>query len=96
LPFSHHSFFFSLNLDKNFFFGNPVIGNLTTLHRKWFAVAAAAANVSSFWTSPFINLDVPESVLHGFLDKKSKIHKNTKQIQFNIFAIKMVFVYHPI
>jgi hypothetical protein len=57
LPFSHHSFFFSLNLDKIFFFGNPVIGNLTTLHRKWFAVAAAAANVSSFLIPPFINLD---------------------------------------
>jgi hypothetical protein len=47
LPFPHLSLFFSLNLDKTFFFGNPVIGNLTTLNRKWFAVAAAAANVLS-------------------------------------------------
>jgi hypothetical protein len=27
------------------------------LHRKWFAVVAAAANVSSFLIPPFINLD---------------------------------------
>jgi hypothetical protein len=63
LPFSHLSLFFSLNLDKTFFFGNPVIGNLTTLYRKWFAVAvavaveAAAANVLSCRIFPFIILD---------------------------------------
>jgi hypothetical protein len=62
LPFPHHSLFFSLNLDKTFF-GNPVIGKLTTLHRKWFAVAvavaaaAAAANVLSSRIFPFIILD---------------------------------------
>jgi hypothetical protein len=63
LPFLHHSLFFSLNLDKTFF-GNPVIGNLTTLHRKWFAVAAAAANVLSCRIFPFIILDGHENLNH--------------------------------
>jgi hypothetical protein len=32
--------------------------NLATLHRlNWFAVAAAAGNISSFWILPFINFD---------------------------------------
>jgi hypothetical protein len=63
LPFSHLSLFFSLNLNKAFFFGNPVIGNLSTLHRKWFAVAvvAAAANVLSCRICPFIILDDSKS-----------------------------------
>jgi hypothetical protein len=34
------------------------------MHRKWFAVAAAAANVQSFWISPFINFIYYASFLY--------------------------------
>ncbi len=72
---AHLSLFFSLNLDKTFFFGNPVIGNLTMLHRKCFAVAvavavtaaAAAANVLSCRIFPFIILDgLAQNALYYF------------------------------
>jgi hypothetical protein len=43
------------------------------MHRKWFAVAAAAANVQSFWISPFINLD-------KFLPVLKQLPLNIRQI----------------
>jgi hypothetical protein len=42
------------------------------MHRKWFAVAAAAANVQSFWISPFINLDLKQSIPNQRTVFKSK------------------------
>jgi hypothetical protein len=49
------------------------------MHRKWFAVAAAAANVQSFWISPFINLDTLVPRFAEF--KTTELVQNMKNIE---------------